>query len=36
MRQRELKNYLFKKNIELEIITGKYDQVNKKKYMQWL
>ena len=32
MRQRELKNYLFKKNIELEIITGKYDQVNKRKY----
>ncbi len=32
MRQRELKNYLFKKNIELEIITSNYDQVNKRQY----
>jgi len=32
MRQSELKNYLLKKNIELEIITSNYDQVNKSKY----
>ena len=32
VRQKELKNYLLKKNIELEIITCKYDQVNKRQY----
>lgn len=32
MRQSELKNYLLKKNIQLEIITNNYDQVNKSEH----